>query len=317
MREISRRTLLKGIGVGTAGIGAAALLRAATSGSPAESSKPRCAFGVHAAARAGESPEQAITVLETQVGRKFALDRQFYRWDDEFPSDYDRWTRDQGRLPLLSWAPRTVGGELVPWTEIAAGLHDDRIGEVAGACALFGSPFGLAFDHEPNNQGGALGAPPDFVAAWRRIREAFDQAGVPDVTWVWILTSFQFERGAAGELYPGDPFVDSVGVDGYNFFDCRYPQPWQSFQQVFQPAYDFATSRAKPMIIGEWGSVEDRSRPGRKAEWLRGAAATLKRWPLVKGVAYFNSAPICDWWVDTSRSSLEAFREMGQDPYFV
>ncbi len=58
--------------------------------------------------------------------------------------------------------------------------------------------------------------------------------------------------------------------------------------------------------------------PGRKAQWFRDAAATLKGWPEFKGVAYFHVHlnQGCPRWFDSSDSSLAAFREMALDPYF-
>ncbi|MEO7573134.1 MAG: hypothetical protein ABIX10_11940, partial [Acidimicrobiales bacterium] len=68
----------------------------------------------------------------------------------------------------------------------------------------------------------------------------------------------------------------------------------------------------------EWGSTEDPAVSGRKAQWIADAATTLKGWPEVKVVSWYdNGAPqACDWWIDTSASSLAAFATMANDPYF-
>ena len=62
------------------------------------------------------------------------------------------------------------------------------------------------------------------------------------------------------------------------------------------------------------GSVE--GAPGRKAQWFDDAQAQLEAWPEVKAVSYFNVDANCDWLVDSSPSSLSAYRGMGADPYF-
>ena len=42
-------------------------------------------FGSWVAPRDDESPAQAIERVEGQIGRRFAIDHQYYRWDSVFP----------------------------------------------------------------------------------------------------------------------------------------------------------------------------------------------------------------------------------------
>lgn len=315
MQEVSRRALLKGMGGGAAAVAGWALLRIREdSGHPT----PGCLFGIHTAPRGEErSFREATLNLESRIGRRFGLDRKYYRWDEDFPTAYDRWTSDQGRLPCLSWNARTAEGGFEPWGEIAAGTQDERISMIADGCARFGSPIFLTFSHEPENDTNIWGTEDEFIAAWRRVHGIFGDRGAGNVSWVWIMTASSFRRRRADRWYPGDRYVDLIGGDGYNWFGCRYRLPWLSFERVFSPFYAYGLERGKPMLVGEWGSIEDPQVPGRKAAWIRDAAETLKSWPEVRAVAYFNAAPGgCPWWLDSSPSSLEAFAQMGRDPHF-
>jgi hypothetical protein len=113
--------------------------------------------------------------------------------------------------------------------------------------------------------------------------------------------------------------VDLLGADGYNWFLCP-PGVWKEFSDLFQDFYDYGVAKGKPMMIAEWGSIEDAGVPGHKAQWFTSAAATLKTMPQIKVVSYYNNGIAdganCDWWVDSSDSSLAAFVAMGADPYF-
>src|SRR5436309_7114242 len=71
------------------------------------------------------------------------------------------------------------------------------------------------------------------------------------------------------------------------------------------------------MCVPEMATGEYPNRPGRKAEWFTNAAGTLQRWPEIKAVNYYNEAADdgCQWWVDSSASSLAAYHAMGANPY--
>lgn len=64
--------------------------------------------------------------------------------------------------------------------------------------------------------GADLCTPEDYKALWHHMRERMDQAGVDNVLWAYspdrIRTAEQFY-----ERYPGDDYVDIVGVDVYHF----------------------------------------------------------------------------------------------------
>lgn len=250
-----------------------------------------------------------------------ALVRRFYRWDTVFPDADDYWARDGGRTLVISWSSRRLDGSVVQWTGIANGAYDKAIDRRAAALKAFRAPVFFVFSHEPESfpreQRGVVPSA-EFVRAWRRIHARFAAAGVRNVSWLLTLTAYTYDQGKADAWYPGDSYVDVLGADGYNWFGCYGTPAWRSFRSVFTAFRSYGVAKRKPMVIPEWGSVEDPSQPGRKAAWIEEAAATLETWPEIKGALYFHSAPgpDCAWWVDSSASSLDAFRAMGADAYF-
>src|SRR5437667_11087413 len=71
----------------------------------------------------GETHRQTrIQNFEALIGRKIALERIFYAWDDVFPATDDYWSRDQGHTLILSWGAGERDGSIVPWADIADGL---------------------------------------------------------------------------------------------------------------------------------------------------------------------------------------------------
>lgn len=276
-------------------------------------------FGAYAQPKGALSMADAMLALETQVGRKFALDRQYRAWEEAIPSGYDAWTSDQGRIPVVSWkAQRRKDGSLVTWRDIAQGKEDPWIKQQAMTVASFGKPIFISFHHEPEDDPKS-GTAADFVAAWRHVHTIFRDLHANNVSWTWIMMVGTFRDPAnASAFYPGNEYVDWVAADGYNWFGCAGWSPsWLSFEEVFRSFREFSRSTGKPAMIPEWGTVDDQLMPGRAAQWFRDASTTIKSWPEIKGLAYFNADAECSWRVETSKSTLSAFSEIGQDPYFA
>jgi plastocyanin len=206
------------------------------------------------------------------------------------------------------------------WADIANGLYDSQIDAQATALKNFGYPAFFSFHHEPSTAppgGGSCGTPTDYINAWRHIHDRFVADNVTNVTYALTLTALTYQKHKADLYYPGDDVIDVVAADGYNWFGCPYHNgPWREFQEIFDPFYQYAETRSKPAVMAEYGTGEDDSTPGRKAQWFTNAADTLKKWPLVKGVSYFNVGGSCARYVDTTPTSLAAFQADGADPYF-
>jgi hypothetical protein len=269
----------------------------------------------------GFERRKAMLDFEALVGRKMAVDRQYYLWEEMFPTADDYWSRDQGRTLYLSWnASRGDGSGCSRWADIAAGIYDADIDARAVAVSAFGAPLFFAFHHEPMTGppgGETCGTPAEFIDAWRHVRERFIANGVTNVTWAVTFTAWSFMTGAAEDFYPGDAHTDLIAADGYNWFGCQHHQgPWREFDLVFNPFYLFGEAHNKPMFIAEYGTGEDPDVDGRKGQWFTNMAQTLKEWPLIKGVSYFNVGTTCTRYVDSSQSSLDAFQADGADPYF-
>jgi plastocyanin len=278
-------------------------------------------FGAYASAteEEGMNRQTRMEAFEDMVGRKAALERIYYVWDDPFPDAYDYWSRDQGRTLILSMAAGYRGGGDIPWAAIANGTHDAVIDARAEDIKAFGAPLFFAFHHEPGISDPS-GTPADFVRAYQHIRDRFESKGVTNVSYTLILMAWTYQAGYADQFWPGDDYVDILGVDGFNWYGCTgRDDPWTSFEDVFADFYAYGKSKSKPMLVAEWGSGEDDAQAGRKADWITEAAETLKGWPEIKAVAWYDALDQgreCSSRIDTSPSALDAFVGMAADSYF-
>lgn len=265
------------------------------------------------------SREAAITKLEQGIGRKLAIDHVYYRWNAPFPSAEDRKTIDEGRILFLSWTSRATSGPAAKWTDIAAGREDTLIDARAKAIRDLGHPVLMGFAAEPGqligSTSGRSGSPDELISAFRHIVERFRGAGATNVSWIWTLTAHEFRVGDAMQTYPGDAYVDWVGVDGYTNIQCPWLKvPWVPFQQLYSSAITFARDHSKPLAVAEFNLREDPADPSRKGTWLKDVSVALKANPTVKAVVSFDSSQSCAAVIDTSPQALAGYRALGESP---
>jgi hypothetical protein len=286
-------------------------------------------FGIYNNPR-GQDRQAALAALESKVGRRFDIDHVYYKWDAPFPTSYERSSSAAGRAPLINWVSTRRDGSQVKWRDIANGQQDGVIIAHAEALRAFAKPVLLVFQHEPGKlvgEGpGKHGTAEDYRAAWRHLASVIRARGASNVSFVWVLTAFNFRAAAKGtgqnspdSLYPGDDVIDWIGVDGYNYYNCAAfgKTPWRSFDEVFGAWYEWAKPHGKPLMIAEWGVQEDPARPNRKGEWFREVAQAVQSKPEIKALVYFNSAPACPNWVDSSPSAFDGFQSLARDRYFL
>ncbi|HZD66937.1 MAG TPA: glycosyl hydrolase, partial [Acidimicrobiales bacterium] len=267
---------------------------------------------------------QSIAYREAQLGRTFAIDAHFYAWTDQFPGGPEENDVAHGRIPLENWWGVSVAA-------INDGSQDSVIMAAAERLKAFGHPVFLRPLSEMNGDWFPWsGDPQAFIAAWRHIWDIFHQVGAANVSWVWAPNADSHPGGTDPNspnnwtrYYPGDRYVDWVGIDGYNWGETT-GFTWQSFGSIFQPVYDDYESR-KPIMIAEVSSLEWNPAWGTapagdsKASWIGDAGSWLKSHPDVKAVVWYDtnrSRSEADWRVDSSASSLRAYHRLVADPYF-
>ena len=275
-------------------------------------------FGAFVAPTPGGQSPSSIVGLESSIGRKLDINRIYANWDTPEPGSQAVWDVAEGIIPLISIDALTTSGAVL-WSQIASGADDAAIVAQAQGLASLNAPVLLSFSHEPAIDT-ASGTAADFVAAWQHYVTVVRQYA-PNVSFVLILNLGDYGPKAVQEWYPGDSYVDWVGVDGYNVFGCRGSggPVWEDFSSIFADFYKFAVARNKPALVAEYASTEDPNTTGRKADWITALGQTLESWPQIKAVSYFDSAghdPRCAWTLDSSPSSLAAFSALGAQSWF-
>jgi len=246
----------------------------------------------------------------------------------------------RGMDPMITWSPWDPLKDPVdqaPYRlrNITRGDFDALIDSWAHGLAAFGRPVYLSFAHEMNGNWYPWGArsngnsPADFIAAWRYVHHKFDEAGATNVRWVWTVNhEYQGMETVFSEVYPGDDYVDWVGLNGFNWGTSTFwpgccPSTWNSFEDIFGYSYErLVLLTSKPIMIAESASVEE---GGDKAAWIYDTfrKELPQTFPRIRAFVWFNlraggtsvsptgeTSPQIevDWSVDSSDASLRAFR---------
>ena len=192
----------------------------------------------------------------------------------------------------------------------------------------YGVPIYFAFNHEPESSASSdMGTAADFIAAWRKVHDVFLAHDVTNAKFIWIMTAYSFSVGSqagnyAPKWFPGDQYVDAMGIDAYNWYTCHTggDNPWKSLEQIIKPFRDFGAAHPdKELWLTEWASTEDLARPARKAQFFTDAQALFKRpdYAQFQGISYFDKVQgTCKWVTDSSATAQAAFTVMATDPFY-
>jgi hypothetical protein len=234
----------------------------------------------------------------------------------DFPAAHASRITSAGAVPELTWEPwdpaRGVDQPAYALDRIAAGRHDAYLKRWAAQVRAWEKPLVIRFAHEMNGDwypwaegvnGNRAG---DHAAAWRHVVGVFRRAGVTNVTWSWSANvPYPGSTPMAG-LYPGDSYVDRVGLDGYNWGTTQAWSSWQSFGDLFGPGLaELRAISSRPVHIDETAAPEDAG--GDKAAWTTDMWEWLDAHPEVRGVTWFSLSKEVDWRVDSSRAALAAW----------
>jgi len=264
----------------------------------------------------------ALDNFASLVGRMPAVVMYYTDWQhDGFTTDVAETIRQRGAIPMITWLPSGDDPTRYTLLSIINGTHDAYIHMFAQQAKAWGHPFYLRFAHEMNGNwypwsaGKNGNTPEQYVAAWRRIHDIFGAEGVNQYArWVWspnVESGAEYTPITMDRFYPGDQYVDWIGIDGYNW---GYDPSWQSFGEVFDKSYKILSAlSSKPILIGEMASADNDGIQlvGRdKGAWIRDAylKAIPTIYPRIQGVIWFNEQKERQWQVDSSQNARDAFR---------
>jgi beta-mannanase len=119
--------------------------------------------------------------------------------------------------------------------------------------------------------------------AWRHVFYIFQEERVDNVVWVWAPhPSYKY----FDTFYPGDDYVDYVGLGVLNFGTAVTWSKWWGFKDLFGKDYPALSKFNKPIMLAEFGSLNV---GGNRAQWFADALRDMpEKYPLIKSILYFH-----------------------------
>ena len=269
-------------------------------------------YGVH-------TPQAPFAMYEVDA---FAADAQkapntvmfFQNFSQQYPSAAIAAAWQRGMLPLVTFepiVPNSVVGQ-PKMSDIAGGSWDSFFTAWATAARDQHQPIALRFAQEMNGNwyswsDGRFGnAPGDFVAAWRHIHDLFAEAGADNVLWVWSVNRVDnLPDKTLARVYPGDSYVDWVGISGYlrNLPDGATPDFDFTFKATLAELKRVAPS--KYVMLTEVGAGTTESN---RVAWIHSFFQSLLDHPEIIGFSWFNDFKDSgDWRIEYSAATAAEF----------
>jgi hypothetical protein len=269
--------------------------------------------GVSWGAFAGGFPDD-MKEFEQRIGKRADREMVFAHFgnDPDFPMKYAR-IRDENKTMVLFWEALDYDRSGMEQPEysfdaVLRGDLDNYFRHFAEGARTYGGPIVLIPYSEMNGNwfpwGGRVGnnSAEKYIAAYRHIHSFF--VDVPNVKFGWAVNARdvpEIPGNRFENFYPGDQFVDEVGVDGFDFG----AEEARSFEQLFGGPLERLKQYKKPIYIFSMGAAADPHKP----LWITDALTVgLYRHPEVRGWLWFNANKERDWRVDQDPQTLAAFR---------
>jgi hypothetical protein len=218
---------------------------------------PHSATGYLGVFKPEAPPNYAPIANFTQaIGKQPNLVGYYSGWAEKFPSSFAQKLHSHHQIPYVQIDPTyaTVA-------QIAAGTYDAYLQTYADSVRDFGHAVVIGFGHEMNAPWYSWGythvKAATFVAAWRHIVTLFRADGADNVTWLWTVNRDTRGSGRIGTWWPGQAYVNWVGIDGY------YTDPTDNFSNVFgRTIRQVRTFTNKPILLSETAVAPSADRLG-------------------------------------------------------
>jgi beta-mannanase len=218
--------------------------------------------------------------------------------------------RENGYTPFLNLA---TFNSYYTAARIAQGEADSYLREVARSFAMYAKggkqAAYVAPLYEMNGSWPPYkGDPTNFIIAYKRIQQIFADEGVPDQSVAWVFAPNGNSAPGTPDFeyyYPGDGYVDFLGLTAYHFGYCDAIDP--QYQGWITPEATIgsylsrliALASDKQIILAQTGTTA-MTKSGwddtAKNNWLKDMYEYLSGFSQLHAVIYFNRWDSdCDW----------------------
>jgi hypothetical protein len=261
-----------------------------------------------------------IDTFEALVGRKHASYFRYVGYGEPFPHEWVADLHKRGAAAHIAWEPNAGLGPV---------KDDEYLRGWAEAARHSDTPIFLRYASEMNGTWQAYSGDPElYKEKWRIVYRVMHEVA-PNVAMVWC--PFSMPRRTIEPYYPGDEYVDWVGVNVYSVHhhDGDPTRPGgEDPRDELQYVYDLYADR-KPIQLSEYGATHYCAACN---TWVPSFAVLRAkelytslplRFPQVKMVNWFSVNTIGEGLAENNYSVtddptiLASYRDLIADSYFL
>ncbi|MFF2483373.1 glycoside hydrolase family 26 protein [Paenibacillus sp. NPDC058071] len=220
------------------------------------------------------------------TGKKHASFFKYVGYGEPFPAEWVEQVKKEGAFPHIAWEPNRG------LDEVRDDVYLRMFARSAGEADV---PLFIRFASEMNGSWTRYsGDPARYIEAFRMVHDVLEEEA-PKAAMVWTVLSLP--EKTIESYYPGDRYVDWVGVNVYNVkYHNGNAQQKADFEDpllLLDYVYN-RYSRAKPIQLSEFGATHYTATDGIKdvafaSEKIARLYTMLpKHYPRVKAIYYFN-----------------------------
>ena len=265
-------------------------------------------FGIFApAGDSGITGMKKANQVAHDINVKFSLISIYLAWNQDIQATFPEALLDsiyrQESLPVITWEPWMNTFDLDSRTKenksvfelVAEGYFDNYLTDFSVRLKNLQRPVFLRFAHEFDNPfypwySGESHAASSFKKAWVHVYEVFKKNGAHNVIWVW--NPWKPENVAA--FYPGEEYVDWLGVNILNYGQYNPNKENVSFSGLYEPFHEeFKKLPDTPVLVSELGTQGDKQY---REQWFDEAFAAIENdFQEISSLIFFNSSFDSNW----------------------
>ncbi len=268
--------------------------------------------------------EQSMETFNEVTEKQHASFFRYVGYRQPFPTEWVEEVKAAGGVPHIAFEPND-GLEVV--------ADDEYLREWARAANEADVPIHIRWASEMNGTWTQYSGKSElYIEKWRLVYDVFAEEA-PNCSFVW--TVFTFPESTIESFYPGDDYVDWVGVNIYSVVyhnndlkqKCDFEDPLELLDYVYN-----TYSYKKPIQISEFGATHYSATDEQTySEW---AASKITRlytnletyYPRVKSIFYFDvnnlytyneDRRVNDYSITDDEIVLSAYNEAIASEYFL
>lgn len=258
---------------------------------------------------------------------EFIMTYKNFPLEEPFPIEELKSVYKDGRVAMLTLQPFEPSLNWIAIPEFIEGKHDGKIIELAEKLKGLNEPILVRPLNEMNGDWDPwctwfYGKDADlYIKAWQHIVTLMREHGGDNIFFVWNphdRSYPDFNWNNSHMYYPGDDYVDWVGLTGYNNGTSHPGDVWREFDSIYKPIYNDYLRRysSKPFIITEFSTNEV---GGDKAKWIENGFKSLaENYPNIKIAVWFDGQDgLWEYQIDSSDIAHNAFSQGMKNPGFA